>query len=472
MARKSLKFNAFLSAGQKLLSIIFPLITFPYISRVLQVDDIGKISFASSIISYFVLIAGLGINNYATREGAKIRKDKNQLNIFCSEIFSINILSTLFSYICLILLFCISKKLQSYSVLIIIHSFSIVGTTLGLNWVFSIEEDYLYITIRTFVTQIVSLVLMLLLVKTSEDYLIYAMITVFANIGVNLFNFLYARKYVSIKILWPTNFKKHIKPIMIIFASAIAVTIYVESDTTLLGFLCDDYSVGLYSRAAKIYTIIKQMVAAVVVVALPNLASMDIENNFTLYTKKVNSLFCNMVFVSFPIGIGLACTASDIIYIAAGKNYLSAGSALSILGISSIFAILSSFTTYCCLLPLKYEKVQLYATIISAILNVCLNLIVLPSFAQDGAAATTLISEAIVFFCSFLYLIHNKNYRSIFYIKKKYLCALVLACLWIVFFNLFISSLSMTIYYDFILKVIISIVGYFGILKMFGYTIR
>ena len=93
-SKKSLQFNAFISGMQKLLSIIFPLITFPYITRVLQVETVGKINFVTSVISYFILIAGLGINNYAIREGASIRNDKKKIEQFSSEIFTINIIGT------------------------------------------------------------------------------------------------------------------------------------------------------------------------------------------------------------------------------------------------------------------------------------------------------------------------------------------------------------------------------------------
>lgn len=187
--KKSLRKNAVLSAGQKLLSIVFPLITFPYISRVLRVEDIGKINFANSIVSYFVLLSSLGILNYATREGARIRDNKEEFNQFCKEIFTINILSTCVAYAALIVACLVSSKIRSYEILILIQSFSIIGGTIGINWIYTIEEDYLYITIRTLIVQAISVVLMLTMVKIEDDYLIYAAISTFATVGANIFNF-------------------------------------------------------------------------------------------------------------------------------------------------------------------------------------------------------------------------------------------------------------------------------------------
>ena len=252
-SKKSLQFNAFISGMQKLLSIIFPLITFPYITRVLQVETVGKINFVTSVISYFILIAGLGINNYAIREGASIRNDKKKIEQFSSEIWG---------------------KLHDYTLLIIIQSFSIIGGTIGINWLYSIYEDYVYITIRTLIFQIISLVLMFLFVKEQHDYYLYTSIVVLANVGSNIFNLIHSRKYLKLKVTKDINLKKHLKPILIIFASTIAITIYVNSDITILGWLCDDYTVGIYSVSVKVYSILKQVIASIIIVALPRMSSL------------------------------------------------------------------------------------------------------------------------------------------------------------------------------------------------------
>lgn len=472
MKKKSLTINALLSAGQRLLSIVFPLITFPYISRVLLVEDIGKINFTSSIISYFILISGLGIANYATREGAKIRDKKEELDKFCSEMFSINIISTVAAYAMLFIIMFFSDKLKVYTILLIVQSFSIIGTTVGVNWIYAIEEDYLYITVRTLLVQFVSLILMLMLVRDSSDYITYAVITVLSNVGANLFNYFYAKKYTKIHFIYKfADLKRHIKPVLIIFASSIAITIYVESDTTLLGLLCGEYSVGLYSRSAKIYTIIKQMVTAMVIVALPNLSKEIALNDLNRYIKKAKSILYNVLLLAFPIGIGLAVTAKDIMLIAAGQNYVEASASLSILGISIIFAVLSSYLTYCCLLPMKFEKIQMIATLVSALMNICLNFYFLPLWAQTGAAMTTLISEIIVFGIEFAFVLYQKSFRSIFDINFKHLCGLITGIIWIIGVKLLISNFQMTVILDFGLTVVVSAVGYFLIMKFYGYPV-
>ena len=148
MRKKSMKENAILNALRTLAGIVFPLITYPYISRVLGADNLGKINFANSIVSYFSLLAALGISSYAIREGGAIRDDKNKLKNFSNQIFTINMVFTAISYILLAILLSFSKRLYAYKELIIIQSFIIFATTIGIEWLFSIYEDYAYILSR------------------------------------------------------------------------------------------------------------------------------------------------------------------------------------------------------------------------------------------------------------------------------------------------------------------------------------
>lgn len=470
MKKKSLAFNSVLSGFQKLFSIVFPLITFPYISRILYVEDIGKINFVSSFLSYFVLVAGLGINNYATREAAKIRDDKKKLNQFASEIFSINIITTIISYLLLCANLLIFRNLDKYNFLILVHSFLIIGSTLSVSWVYSMEEDYLYITIRSIVVQIISLILLFIFVHKPSDYFIYAIINVFSQVGASVFNFFNSKKYVSFKFTFNLNFKKHLSPILVIFASAVAVTIYVNSDMTLLGIICDDEAVGLYSRSVRIYSIIKQMVASMVIVGLPHLSNILKQDNFDEYINVANDVFKNILMISLPVGIGISCTAGYIINIIAGSKYSGAIISLMILGVSSIFAILSSFNTYCVLLPLKKEKIHMVATYLSAILNVVLNIFILKTYGINGAAFTTLLSELLVFVIGLLYIKKKTIFYRIYSFTNKELVTLLIGVFSIIFISTVVPFFITNYVICFVIIVIISVISYFSILYLLKYS--
>ena len=140
--KKSLSLNAVMSAAKTLMGILFPLITFPYASNVLQVENLGWVNFASSISGYFVLFAGLGISSYAVREGSKYVNDREKLSKFASEMFSINMISTLMTYAVLALVLLGSSKLRGYADLIVILSLQIFFTTIGTEWIFTIFEEY------------------------------------------------------------------------------------------------------------------------------------------------------------------------------------------------------------------------------------------------------------------------------------------------------------------------------------------
>ena len=160
MRRKSLGINALLNSLQSLLNLVFPLITFPYISRTLSVDGIGKYNFASSIVSYFLLIAALGISTYAVREGAKLRSNRKEFSKFASNVFTLNLMSMLFSYSLLFITMLAVSSLHKYDLAILIFSIQIFFTTIGTEWVYIIFEEYGYITSRNIVFKIFSIIML------------------------------------------------------------------------------------------------------------------------------------------------------------------------------------------------------------------------------------------------------------------------------------------------------------------------
>lgn len=393
---KSLGINAVLNVIKSCLSIFFPLITYPYVFRILQVENIGKIDYVTSILSYFSFIALLGIPSYAIREGARIRNKRDKLNRFVNEVFSISVISTLISYgilaICLIFI----DKLRPYSQLIILLSISIGFTTLGIDWVNTIYEDFLFITIRSIVTHIIAFMLLIVLVKNEEDYIIYALFPVITNMIICISNWIYCKKYITIRFTLKLNLSKHLKPIMALFANTIATSIYVNSDTILLGWLTSDYFVGIYGIAVKIYNVLKNILAALYVVAIPRLSfylgQKDIVNFKKIYTK----LVCHIILVLIPVSAGIISVAEEIILIMGGYDYKDAIITLQILAISLAGAICGGMVSYCLNIPLGREKKSIQATVISALINIVLNLFFIPIFKQNGAAVTTAISEIFV----------------------------------------------------------------------------
>lgn len=393
MKKKSLGVNAFLNGLRSVLNLLFPLITFPYVSRVLSVSGIGIYNFSNTYISYFILIAGLGIATYAVREGSKYRENKDKINKFASQIFSLNMIATVIAYLLLFASLIIFKNLHNYVSCILIFSLQILFTTLGTEWIYTIFEDYAYITIRSIVFKIISIILLFLLVRKPEDYLIYAGITVFSAVGSNFLNFIHARNFVHIKLTTKTNWRYHLKPILVIFASAIAVTIYVSSDTTILGLLKNDYAVGIYSTSVKIYQIAQGLISALLTVTIPRLAFLWGKRRIREYNQVLSKVIDFLGVLVLPASVGLIMLSREVVLIIASVKYLPSVNSLRIISWAIIFSIFGWIFSDCVLIPAKRENLVLRNTIITAIENIILNFILIPLMSYDGTSLSTVIAE-------------------------------------------------------------------------------
>lgn len=391
--KKSLVINAILNSFQSLLNLVFPLITFPYISRTLSVDGVGKYNFANSIVSYFILLAGLGISVYAVREGAKLRDNRKEFSLFASRIFTINIISTIISYIVLFLILILSTSLQKYNIAILIFSIQIFFTTLGMDWIYTIFEEYGYITARNIIFKIISVFLLFIFVRHRDDYLNYIIISVVASTGSYLLNFFHAKKFCDIKLVFKFNWKVYLAPILTIFASTVAIKIYLASDVTMIGFLKNEYSVGIYSTATKIYGIVSVMLSAVTAVTIPRLAVLMGQKRMDEYRQLLKRLINMLLVIILPGIIGLFMVSKDVILIIAGEKYLRATVALQITCFAMLGSAMSTIFTLCALMPAKREKKTLISSSTSALLNIGLNFILIPIFAEKGAAFTTVLAE-------------------------------------------------------------------------------
>lgn len=215
---------------------MFPLITFPYISRVLQADGVGKITFFTSVVTYFALFAQLGIPTYGIRACAKVRNDKEKLAKTVQEIFFINFAMSVVAYIALVIAYFSVDKFNEEGMLFLVLASTIAFNLIGMEWLYKSLEEYFYITIRSLVFKTIGICLMFLFVHDKSDYIIYGAITIFAASASSLLNFINIRKHVKFyKLRTDYNFKQHMKPILTFFALSCAAIIYTNLDAVMLG---------------------------------------------------------------------------------------------------------------------------------------------------------------------------------------------------------------------------------------------
>ena len=407
MAKRSINSNAVFNTLKSIFSVIYPLITFPYISRVLMTDNVGKINFGNSIVSYVSLIASLGVTTYAVRECSRVRDNRDELSKTASEILSINLMSTLVAYLGLAVVLVVAKPLENYRKLICIQSTAVLFATLGADWLNTAMEDFRFIAIRTFLMQVLSLLLMFVFVHKPEDYMIYAAISVFASSGANAINIFYRRKYCRTKFTWNMNVKKHFPRILLLFSLILSQTIYVNSDMTILGLMKGDHEVGLYSTSVKIYQIVNSTVASIAWVVMPQLSFYYFRKEYDEINKLLKYSLNFITVLGIPCICGLVIIAPQIITIIAGEAYVEATLSLRILCIAMLCSFFSGWVGNMTRLPAGKEGLSLAISSGSALLNIVLNFLMIPKWGLNAAAFTTAVSEFFSMICGFIYIDKN-----------------------------------------------------------------
>lgn len=460
---KGINSNTIYNTIKSACGIIYPLIAFPYVSRVLLTDNLGKVNFGSSIISYFSLIASLGVTTYAIRECSKVRDDKEKLGKTAGQILSINLVSTAIAYVALIMVLIFAKPLESYRVLICIQSSAILFATLGADWLNTAMEDFKFITIRTVSMQIISLILMILFVKNPEDYIIFALISVVASSGANIVNVFYRRKYCKTRISWDMDLKRHLPPIMLLFSMILTQTIYVNSDMTILGLIKGDHQVGLYSTSVKIYNLVNTMVASIAWVVMPQLSAFFDRKDYGEINKLLKYSMNFILVLGIPSVCGMEIIAPHLIYVIAGKEYVDAALSLRILGIALLCSFIGGWIGNMTMLPAGREKICLWTGVASAAINVVLNFLMIPRWGLNAAAFTTVIAELVGIVLKLPYLdkaIKLESFGEM--IKAPLVGGAGILIVGFMIQRLFSSSWIVSV-----LTIIVSVIVYFGVLFVF-----
>ena len=452
---RSIKYNFIMNLILTISSFIFPLITFPYVSRVLMAEGNGKIAFVSSVANYFLMVASLGIPTYGIRACSQVRNDKHELSKTVQEIVLINIIVTAFVMLTYIVSILIIPRFWEDRILFYINGINIVLNVFGVNWLYQALEQYDYITFRSLIFKIISVILMFILIHNESDYVLYGAIIVFAAAGSNILNFLNLKRYISLKPIKNYNLKRHIKPILILFAQNLAVSIYTNLDTIMLGFIKGDYEVGLYNAATKIKTILLGVVTSLANVLLPRM-SYYVKNNMKSDFKLIMVKGINFtIMISIPLCIYFMLCSRETILLIAGQQYIEAVLAMQII----IFAVIpNGFTVFLgiqVLTPLGKEKYVLYSVILGAIVDLALNCLLIPNYGAAGAAFATLLAE---FGVLIMQIIFSKNILKEVYnqfLIFKYILASIVSIF--VFKLVTITSINNTF-----VKLIITSLVFFG----------
>lgn len=423
MEQKSLLKNSMYNMLYKGLNIVFPLITVTYVSRILMASGVGQVSYAQNIAQYFVTLAALGIPNYGIREIAKCRDDEIERNRTFSELFYINLCSTVivtFMYYGMIIIFPgFSKNYMLHMVV----GLSICLNAINVDWFYQGIEEYRYIAARSFAIKIISLALIFILIRDSKDTINYAAINCFGVGGNYILNIVHLKKHGLKLYANNINMVKHMKSIFVLLASVISVELYTLLDTTMVGVICGEEQVGYYSNSMKLIKLLITLVTAIGGVLLPRLSYHHMRGEEDKCSEIVSQVFQIMLFVFLPCQIGIFMISDQIIEVLFGNSFKAAGITLKIasflittLGFSNLFGTQV-------LLTYKKEKLMLVTTICGAVTNVIINAVLIPRYAQNGAALASVFSETMVTVMSVLFALRFIKIT----VSKKYLFSLFLS---------------------------------------------
>ena len=293
--QKSLRINFIMNTFLTMSSFIFPLLSFPYVSRILLPEGTGKAAFAVSVVTYFSMFAQLGIPLYGIKACAQVRDDKKELSKVVHEIFLINLLTCIVAYIVFAIALRMIPQMRDNRTLFALVSLLIVFNMIGTEWLYQGLEQYTYITIRSIAFKAAAMIGTFCLVHTRKDYVIYGFLTIFASSASSVCNFINLRKIIFLKPIRHYNFRRHIKPIMLFFAMSCAATVYTSLSEMMLGFLSTNAQVGYYHAASRVKGVLMSVVRALGDVLLPRsvyYVEKGMQSEFLNIVKKAMHFVC------------------------------------------------------------------------------------------------------------------------------------------------------------------------------------
>jgi O-antigen/teichoic acid export membrane protein len=413
----SVKKNYFYNTVLNVSNIAFPLVTFTYVSRVLGPATFGKVAFASSFVGYFLLLACLGIPIYGSREIARVRSGtREELSRLFSELFFLNLCSTVASLLLFLIPLLLVDKLRQETVLFLVTGSIILTNFFSVDWLFQGLENYRNVTLRSLSFKIIGLAVLFLLVRSESDYLWYAAVSVIVTGGSNLAGFIMRKDLVGLRTTG-LSLRSHVRPILVLFGTALTTYIYTYLDSVMLGFLADDKAVGLYSAASKITRSVIVVITSLSLVLVPRI-SFYVRNNLIDEYRKITQKSAHVIlFLALPLSVGLYFLAPGIVLIFAGRQFLDAAAAIHIMAPLLVVVGISNFYSLQILYPNGQENKMLIAALCAAAIDVGLNFALIRPFGFRGTALASLGTEitTLVLFVLFT----KKQYRTFRLVNRQ-----------------------------------------------------
>lgn len=459
---QSVKVNYILNLINTGTQMLFPLITFPYVCRVIEADGVGQVNFFQSIISYISLFTCLGIPMYAIREIARDRNDVVKMNRTATEILLLHSMLTLVGYIIVAILCLTVPQIQVNIPLFLILSLTIFFTAIGCEWFYQGIEDFKYITIRGLIIKTISVILLFIFVKSKADLLYYGCYTVLGVLGGNIFNFFRLRKYIHREniIFSELHIKRHIKPVLKVFSFSVVTSIYLQLNTVLLGFFKNALAVGYFTAATKVMQMLLQMSSCLGSVMMPRASHLIAERKDSEFNNLIQKSYDFTLAIAMPIMVGLIFCAPSLITALCGVKFEHSILPSQIIAPIILMVAISNVFGVQVLFPKGKINIVTLCCGIGAVADLILNLCLIPFFSYIGTSIAYLGAEVATTVS--MYFI-GRRYIPIIYFKKSHL-TYALGCIVMAFALYGLSLLQLSTLTILLLQGCCGVLAYFIIL--------
>ena len=454
------KKNFFYQTIYELLILLLPLLTSPYIARVLGAEKLGIYYLSYAIAYYFQLFAALGIKYHGSRTIASVKDDRKKLNEKFSELLTAHIIVSIIS---LILYSLYSFFIVKDNALIAqIQILNIISTLFDISWFYFGIEKFKVTALTSSLIKILTVICIFVFVKKPSDLWIYTLIMSFGMLLTQIIMWKYLPKYVSFTKNKFKNCLYHMKPLFVLFIPVIALSMFHYMDKIMLGFFSTKIQTGLYENADKIITIPLTVIFSFSTVMLPRMSNLKSNNDFNKTEKYMKLSFQYMEWLALGMAFGLFCVADKFAIIFWGQEFAPCGSLIKILAFSLPFSTYASIIRTQYLMPNHKDKAYTIIMVIGAFVNLILNLILVYKFEAIGVAIGTLISEIVVCLMQIIYT--RKKVKHIQYNKVflKYLIPSFIMILIVCFIDYLtptnISMLILEIFIGGIIYILISLI--------------
>lgn len=387
----SIKKNYIYSIIYQILLTILPLITTPYISRIMGVKNIGIFSYTYSITNYFLLFSMMGVINYGNRCIASERDNRDEVSKIFWNIYFLQLITSTISlllYYMYIIIFAKENLFLSF-----IWSITLISAIFDITWLFFGFEEFKITINRNIIIKVISAVAIFIFVKSKEDLWIYIFIISLSTLIGQLLLWTYIKKFVSFRKPSIEEMIKHVRPNLIMFIPVIAVSMYTIMDKIMLNNLSSLTQVGLYENAQKITIISTGIVTSLGNVMLPRMSNLYSKGNYELCEKYIEISIELIMILAIAISFGISSIAPNFSTIFFGDSFEGSGIIMSTLSYSIIFIGWANVIRTQYLIPNKKDSIYVKSVVLGAIINLIFNTFTIPKFGAIGAVGGTLCAE-------------------------------------------------------------------------------